>query len=467
MPKTTPVQYTIQFMPLKPLDDKHESLGITNKTLAPSNLNVPRNILELIDGLAFDYMTAYGQYIKDSAKARITLSLDKGITFDSCSDPRMEAAFKKGITAVGIPKSETSQGQLHFIKRVKPDKKMLEEAQTNCPGEEVIFFDPWAFSLLSAQANSPIQIDLELTKRLFGGKGKGCTTGPLRFPHLLKDLSSQIKPNAKICIVGPGLLEEENAMPSCPQFVEIYSLFPQADFLLLDNDPNALSVLRNQFHKCKFAAYDPTMLKSYTEKDRSDFRPNKSYQKIFASLKNAFAKSAILPKSAANMLMSDVPAERLVVKVNPEKIEVREFDINTSSLAKNEQFDVIISTMTIGNVIHDKIKETPECDRLSYLQKFLDNLKDHGSLYIDTHLVTSYFGSLEELIKSLELRMECPLKGREIPLSDFNPAQLSLVGTLDSMTISSLKKYKMDKNITSTSLMVITRLPKNTEAKND
>src|ERR1700733_4483932 len=68
----------------------------------------------------------------------------------------------------------------------------------------------------------------------------GQLTGTLRFPHMLKyffdDLENQRKADdTKVCIVGPGMWKDWNGVPTSFQFVEVLSLFPKAQFLLLDN----------------------------------------------------------------------------------------------------------------------------------------------------------------------------------------------------------------------------------------
>ncbi len=444
-----------------------EKLPISNKTLTPADAPIPPKVLYIIEGIARDYMFNFGNQSKDVESARLSLSADQGIAIQSCSDSRIDDRLKVYLTSVAIVEEEARALGLLGIKRVEPQEEDIKQARERFKDAKVLYLDPWCFQFHRVGLKKPLLLDLEMTQREVIGKGAGLTSAPLRYPHLLKDLSNRLKKDSKICIVGPGLVEEENAPLFSPQFAEIYSLFPNGTFLLLDNDPHALKLMEQQFHKCKFAAYDPYMLRHYAVRDSQNFKPNRTYQKLFDSMKKVLAEKAIKPANAANMLAGVGSPERMLLKISPEKIEIRDFDIRISHFRNEEKFDAMVATMAFGNAFSDELKKDVAHNFFPHLQRFLGALNENGSLYIDKMFVNSFLKHypIEKAIRYLALLVGNRLVIQEIPISGFQPRIKAVLGVIDSATISSIQKYgdRMT-NITTSSLIVITRTPEKIQA---
>jgi hypothetical protein len=257
----------------------------------------------------------------------------------------------------------------------------------------------------------------------------GQTTGTLRFPHMLKYffdyLENQRKADdTKVCIVGPGMWKDCKGVPTSFQFVEVLSLFPNAQFLLLDNDEEALAAMENFFKKHQAAMYDPFTLRART----SPFIPKhtcpESYLETFNAMKEFFIAHAHKQDSnamEAMLIKHEGDVKKFYVKVPSDKLEIRNFDINSSQFEENEsgKFDVIVATMSIVNALYFNTVKWTDSHKIAITVKFLDALKEDGQLIIDKPLYD--FLTQDGAMTAISNQVGYELKVREIPLSDFDP----------------------------------------------
>lgn len=456
---------------IPPTCDNSEDLEVSKKSLTPLDAKVSPFVLSLLESIARDYVFSEREHLKGEIKARLSMSLKNGIQFNSCSDPKIVEICKEP-QGNAVTKEDAEKYGLTHLKRAEPTAEMIKDANRHFQGREVIFIDPWAYQLFQNEVNDPLQIDLEVPKVFRIDLAAGQTTSPLRFPHLLKDLNMRYKrgredPNLKICIAGPGLNEHKGFLPTSPQFVEIFSLFPNAQFLLLDNDKHAIEVLKQQFNTFKIASYDPCMLRLRTT-DSSSYLSKKEYQKVFSIMKENLASRAKKPPNAGDMLAGKGPFTSLVVNIADNKIEVRDFDINTAQFKDEDKFDVIVATLSIINALNHQLETSKFCNPYPVLKKFINSLRERGSLYIDVKLFESFIAPHRDLIiKCLEGSIGNRLRIEEIPLSDFQPTA-GISGTITSIRIPILdNNLKGPTDISTHDLIAIIRTSEKVDMKKE
>lgn len=461
-------KYTLEFLIPEQKIENPEDLIIRTKALSPPTAKITPQILFLIEDLCKDYIFSLGKMFTELVKVRMCLSLKKGISFDN---KKIQANYdeKTKGPAFAMPKTPEIQ---HLMKR-NVSVQDRTEAYADLGTKQVAFIDPGAFLLWKAGLKNPLTIDVEMTGFWRTSQGGGLTTGFLRFPHMLGDLADRFKDKreqqAKICIVGPGLFTPEKGVPSCPQFVELFSLFPKSDFLMLDNDKPTLDRMENQFHKCKFAAYDPSMLRIYTTKieENNRYAPPK-YQALFQEMKATFADNALANPKVKEMLAGIGPLQPLMLKVDPDKINLREFDILTSTPEEKDKgtFDIVVATMSIL-LNFDNFDETGSTNPIFILQKFLELLSENGSLYLDSCLIDTLFETYGEKnmglgIRYLEQVLGNQLSFEEVSLSDFSPNSVGKYATFLNFSLN-IGPNSMP-NVSTSSINVVTRTGTKVEA---
>ena len=219
------------------------------------------------------------------------------------------------------------------------------------------------------------------------GPGFGLTTAQMRYPHLLNHLSERFKEKgpSNICIMGPGLLEEEGARPVCPQAAELFSLFPEAKFLLVDKDDHLLETLKKQYQIQQTAVYDPTMLRLYAANSPTNTqRAPEKYQPLMSRMKKAMGGQA-RNRDAKKMMLGIGPAQPLLLKLDSKKIELRRFDFLADQFKEGEKFDSIVATMSLSYAYEEVIDKPAPFFAL--LGNCLSALKEGGVLYMDFFLV--------------------------------------------------------------------------------
>ncbi len=126
--------------------------------------------------------------------------------------------------------------------------------------------------------------------------------------YFFDDLKKQRKADdTKVCIVGPGMWKDCKGVPTSFQFVEILSLFPSAQFLLLDNDQEALAAMEKFLKKHQAAMYDPFTLRIRTSSLSPNYSCPESYLKTFNAMKEFFIAHVHKqdPNELEAMLMKD------------------------------------------------------------------------------------------------------------------------------------------------------------------
>jgi len=467
--------YCIQYNNLPSQVDDSAKLMIASKTLTPANTNVPPFILNTLEAIASDFVFEIGQQVEVTAYARLTFSVKHGLVFNSYSDERIKKVYMETISSstAAVTEKDVIPCGFESVKRLTPTAENLAEATSKCLNEKLVFFDLLALNLAQKGIKTPVEIILEVKGRRVVNTCGGLTTATIRFPHMLMDLSKRFANNREssemqICIVGPGLRQDEGNAPTCPQFVEINSLFPLANYLLLDNNKDALKQLKHMFQEFQYAAYDPLTLLGH--KDKTKQSAPESYQDLFQSMSDNLAKMAINPENescsehTAEMLSGKGTPHQFCIKVNPDKIQIREFEIIDSQFKEEDkaQFDVIVATMSILLAFFSK-KPTDALTFFQSFKKFLETLKETGSLYMDAvfmNLMHQHYRweGVNLGIQYLENCLGNKLKIEDIPLSDFMGFSKGITGVIKTQSIYN-SKIDGPANISTANVTVITRLP--------
>ncbi len=419
--------------------------------------------ISILENISRDFVFNLGDDFKRSVSATIRCSLKDGVKIIKSSDKRLQTIFENnlGQMNVAIPRNEAMMAGLTQLKQITATPEQQKQAAQQFGKQPVLFFDPAAFMLYREGMKDSVTVDLKIEGRNTVGKGGCLTTGSLRFPHLLKDIAvrfSELRKSdtAKVCIVGPGLHTPQKGTPTCPQFVELLGLFPKAEFLLLDNDDEALKKMQLQYKTLKFAAYDPLVYRMST----MDIKENKhlapaSYQPVLGEIGEQWGKIAKYPKNADQMLKGFGKLEQLLLNVSPEKIHLRSFEINSSEFKGEEKkiFDVVVATMSIILAM----RENPE-KPLDILCKHLSILKENGSFYSDSVLIHEILKLDSEMIQSLEEKLDSKLVIEEIPMSDYLKGETGSIATIPNPS----REDSLDRmcDITTASITVITRKAK-------
>lgn len=444
---------------------------ILSQVGASSSINP--NFLKVVEAIAKDYVYNVKNEQPKPINARISFTPEDGIVIKKCEDKRFRKIFSetaKGYgVAINIP-DFNSLGMPHLKQaNVSEEDKIRAEKEA---GEELVFVDPYVMQAHQENWLEPIEIDLRI-KYLVNAQMYGQTTGYLRFPHFLDDVLQRFNhlrsSSPKICVMGPGIIGETKTF-SCPQVMELYSLFPKASYVLLDNDEKLLETLADQFQGKKrkpLANLDPTMLRAFTYAPRgvpsSLYVHSEKYQKIFQQMKEGFIKEAQDPKTASRILNGLITTKSIPIKINPDHFQIRNFDINSSEFINQDKgsFDFVLATMTISNaILNSKKEEAP--DNFSILLKFLEILKVNGSLYLDIDTYNNYFKNcyslnlFESRMEWIESQLGNKLKVELIPIADYLGSENLEEKRIESLTINDLKNGSIP-TITTFPLVVITR----------
>lgn len=351
---------------------------------------IGKAVVMLAESIAKDHVYHLGEEFRGAALARITFSVERGIVFESCTDPRLqECYFRNSQHVIPMPKSMAPSS----VHQIDSTPELLDHVPPNL-SKDVVFVDATAVLLHEQGLDKPQTVELEIVPFIPLTKGRGLTTSSLRFPHLLLDLlkrleQGQLAPDSSVCIIGPGLMEYEdpNILPACPQFAELLAMIPGGKFTLLDINKPSLQLLSRQYAR-NFTAYDPMAFRSYTlESGVGEFVESSEYQKLFEVMRGNFAQLAVAPNNATEMLKGIGPLQPLFLRVDSNQLALRVFDITKSSFKKEDQFDVMVATMSIVNAYQDEMSENPHMNYFGKLTKFLEALKVGGTLYLDSVMI--------------------------------------------------------------------------------
>lgn len=362
-------------------------IPIISSSLESSDSAINQVAAEMIIGIARDFAFLLKRDLKHTISMQIKLFQEEGIVIN---DPRYAALFNDNVKGMGVavPTALVEEVGLAHLKKSEVDKDEIKRGELQI-GEPCIIVNPFAFLMWQNGIKEPIELNMEISGFHAKGKGGGLTTAAFRFPHMYLDMVSRFegrrRNELKVCIVGPGLQKPDGKLGFCSQFVELKALFPKAHFLLLDNDTEALAYLEKQFKGVKAAAYDPLTLRMLTFdqlKTNVLLAPEK-FQPMLAEMKNELAACAKFPSNAKEMLQGFGEIKQMMLEVNPDYIELREFDINTSEFKGDEKFDVMVATMSICLAL----SEGDPQDFKKIMLKYVERLNKEGSLYIDSGLM--------------------------------------------------------------------------------
>ncbi|QVL57540.1 MAG: hypothetical protein KFB93_00235 [Simkaniaceae bacterium] len=170
--------------------------------------------VRFIEDIAKDYIFHSAQESKDPPSpltARVSLSIERGLEFENCS----HAGFQEKMTvqfqqALPLPR-EKVRG-LDTVHKIQPTEEMIRQLPDHMNQDDLEYLDVVSISLLKQGVTHPVTVDLEVRGFVPANKGKGLTTGHLRFPHMLLAMRERLLSGAHpaaptVCIVGPGLFE--------------------------------------------------------------------------------------------------------------------------------------------------------------------------------------------------------------------------------------------------------------------
>ena len=343
----------------------------------------------------------------EGLNVRLRFSPQDGMNVLFTSDERIRSFIEKLSQTGAIPFSftEAQEKSMLDLKRMTPTEEVRAEAQKT-KGKKAVFIDPIALRLWRGGVKTAEELILRVQMIKSSAPSGGLATGHLRFPHLLfgiavdfleKDMDPIVQ-DLKVCLVGPGF-SKEGRFGYCPQLVELRSLMPNARYMLLENDKTGLELLDRAINKIKMISYDFMMWRVRTV-DKQLMVPEPLLTTLRALIEE-FAQQVIQPKNPLPMLQGG-KLEELVVKLDPEKIQLRDFDILSSHFKDSDkgQFDVVVATMSLSNALQlDSTKKTA-LDDFRCIGKFVELLKPKGVLYCDSllmHYLSAHYG--DEVIK--------------------------------------------------------------------
>ena len=444
-----------------PFEDPSD-IPVASKQLNPIDAEVHPVAIQLFDSIAKDIAFRLRSDFKETIAFRVSLSQTEGTTIH---DERFSALHRKiteGVVA-GIPLRQVGMLNIEHLKRVEVDAES-EKAYCLQAKEPCAFIDVSSYLLWEKGVRAPVDVNLEISRFVPMSQGGGLTTVAFRFPHMYLDMITRFAEkrrlgDLKVCIVGPGLHRPDGKLGFCSQFVELKALFPNAEFLLLDKDRDALKFLDGQLKKMKVAAYDPLVFRAITLEvaDNSLLAPA-IFQPMLTEIKDEWATSARISSNAKEMLDGYGEIKPMMINVNPEQIELRYFDINTSKFKEGEKFDVMVATLSL--ILAFCEEESAKIEEV--FTKFLDKLNDEGSLYIDAPLMHKVlipaFGceSPEGVIEFISVKTGVPFNLERLGLETYLTDSAGDSGTLPNPNIRSGKKDHMA-SITTHSIYVLTK----------
>lgn len=439
-----------------------DHIPISSSSLVPSDAKINATVMTIIEGISRDIVFQLKKDFKENITLRITVSQNEGVVIDN---ERLSKLFHDNIKGVcaAVPTRLVKSAGLSHLKRVEVSDadKTRYEAQM---GQPCTFFDTASLMLFQAGVKRPETVEVELSGFQGLGKGGGLTTAAFRFPHMYLDMFKRFgdkrKEDLKVCIVGPGLHRPGGKLGYCSQFVELKAMFPNARFLLLDNDASAIEYLDGQYKKMKAAAYDPLVARMLTfQFDDNPYRAPEKFQPMLAEMKAEMAACAKFPPNAKEMLDGYGGIKTMMLGVDSEKIELREFDINTSAFESGEKFDVMVATMSICLALAKGRVENMK----AVMQKYIDALSINGSLYIDAALMDQILmpaldcDSPDEVMAILAERSGVKLEIDRVGLEEYLPSTVGDAGTLPNPNIAAASKDdKKIESITTHTVYVIT-----------
>jgi hypothetical protein len=445
---------------------------LIQKILPPKDVKVSPKILNMLSDLAQEFVSHQPPAFDTKfQRCKIAASLNEGLVIEG--NERILNCFKEmygGLCAV-VEEEQAKLAGLDKVRQLTPGEKAQEEAKRSFPGKNVIYFDPFAIAMFRDKISDPIEMHFNI--HYITSPGKRLKTGCLQFPHLLKDLHDRLNTYSQdmhCCIVGSDLVKMAGGLPFSPQLAELMLMFPEAHFLILDNNKKTVDSLKKYLNQRNRAIYDPTLLKYYLQEHTNEPKyALKQYRNVFTFLKENLIKHSQKPKNAKKAFYSINENQQIFFKAQSKKIEVSEFEIYKSLFSESQKrpFDLIVATYSISVEFGTKLQQNIPENHFAVLAKFLDALKENGSLYIDMNFlrILKLFLSQTEVnlcINYIEMILGNKLKIEDIPLSDFVIGNKEAECALKSMT-----KSESDGFVISSSITKFTRLPEKVNLSED
>lgn len=440
-------EYSLTFqIPFIVTDEK--SIIFAASSTNPPKAKISTELCKVVYEVSLSYVFANRDNFKlgdRGLSAHLSFAPNTGINVVSTNDGSLKTLFEKMSTeAVPFSPSEAKEQNIFDLLRKKPTEEARVEAQKT-KGKRAVFFEPITVRLWNGGVRTSEEIKLNIQVLKATSEGGGLTTGHLRFPHMLQGIAIELQKKGrlesmdlKVCIVGPGF-KEEGRLGYCPQLVELRSIMPNAEYLLLDNDKKAVALMEKAFIKQQMISYDPTMLRSRTTilpNMKNPYLVPEPLLSFLNDMKSALAEQVIAPKNAKAMMKGEGNLEEVVVKLDSRKIELREFDICSSEFKDSDkgQFDVVVATMSLSIVYKEEKGKITLLDNFKRLARFVELLKPEGFLYVDTLLLESLrsqYGktNLELGLEYLGAVIGCQLMIYYIPLSNVDPGSKEIFGS--------------------------------------
>lgn len=423
-------------------------------------------INELINNLTREYFDVPNGSLK-KVTVDVTFSRDLGLVIHSCSEDSVKRCWQKSSLndTVLCSQAEWASGQT-LTKFVLMDSKMFQrmsELQLTDPIKQ----NGIAVGLRSCGVKETSRLELELDFQKIGST-YGLTTSEVRFPNMYKHMRSHFakrlnEKDISICLLGPGLHSiGKEEKESCPQVVELLTLFLLGKFELLDKDQGLLKSISEQAKK-NGLAYDPLPLMmlahgctaSQKPKGKQGFirlglelergrgkgatfnpliltKPPESYGEVLKSLTKRLPSNLAANKVDVQKVLNwEIDDKTVYIKPKKEQISSTLFDITKDKPSK-EKYDIMVATYSLSNVFYEVAstsEETPSLDvPMKLLAPYVAALKKGGVLYIDEsfrEVLNSYLDPQhwEGLLANIKNTLGCDLAIHELPFSDFDPTQ--------------------------------------------
>jgi len=445
-----------------PFEDPSE-IPLIESNVSPTDFKLHSIVSTILISLAKDISFHHGKAFPEGLRCRVILSQHSGVEVD---DQYIGGLLKTAFEGVGcpVPVAVARDSGMMGLKQAAVSEQVRKVAIAQLQSE-VLFFDPVSTMLFKGGQRGPFVVDMRISQFSPANKGGGLTTAAFRFPHMYAEMLDRfeyrrINEDLEVCIVGPGLQSKAKSLAYCPQLAELMAIFPRGRFTLLDNDTKALEVMKGQIERMKVIAYDPLVFRTLIMDIPENYcKAPDTMQPGLKLMADYWTTKAKAPKNVGEMLKGTCEASMLLLNVDSGQVGVREFDINTPTFASEEQYDVMVATMSIllafggGKVDIKKI-----------FPSYLNALKENGSLYMDAQLMQAVLlpaydcVTPEKLAEKLSKELDGNFSVRRVGLESYqkeNTCDIGLLPRFDLVSVSS--DQKGTPTITTSTIYVLTK----------
>jgi hypothetical protein len=413
----------------------HHDIYVADQRITPKDAKIHIYLLNLITSLAKHYVFEQKKAIC-SFETTITFSTRNGVTFSLNTDLRLIDVFHqiKG-TPVELPLVKETQTIYDNVKQVFHPKKYTAYPQA-VPSTTMFYVDEVALGLVYHGVDTPTQIRVSVqAQQAIPAEAK--LSASIRFPHLMHTVMerySQTTP--KICLIDARI-----AAGKCPLFVEFRALFKKSPITLFSESEctiKALSLIKTS----GIAFYDISTLRarliSLTDEDSLTPTPVK-YAPWLEQMRDGLIELAKDP-SDKRMIQGTGPVKPLMLANEAEKMEIHLINASSPEFTDTDKksFDIVVGIFSLSTTLGETLITTSNFDPVLFMQKYLELLKDEGTLYVDAMLYDDHYQ--DPLIwKTLEERLNTTFIIEEIPFTDFLPTAIGKQANIPLLTRENIR----------------------------